>query len=354
MIQKPSCDMEHYLAIVNRGLERFPKRKENYMKFQQNRDAGFRSDVDYMPVKMDYDVSSTCNFRCKMCLMSEVSGHRPPNMTFENFKKSIDEQYGLVEVKLQGLGEPLLCGDFFKMAEYVVSRDIWTRTTTNASLLHRDDAYKRLIDVGLGEIQISIDGATKAVFESIRVGSDFEQIVKNVKLLNDYAEKKGELWKTSCWMMVQKENMDEMEAVLRLAASLKFTRFTYQMSMSDFGKDNWKLVNGEKTVNHLVSPERMEYLTDLGGQLGVRVGFWDNQGNYREGERCAWPFSRAYITADMEVSPCCLYWDQSVCNMGSALNFERTWTSETYRQFRSAFLNGRVPDICRHCYGLEG
>lgn len=31
MIQKPSCGMEHYPAIVNRGLDRFPKRKENYM-----------------------------------------------------------------------------------------------------------------------------------------------------------------------------------------------------------------------------------------------------------------------------------------------------------------------------------
>jgi len=49
---------------------------------------------------------------------------------------------------------------------------------TNASLLHLRDNYKKLVDTGVNEIQISIDGATKDVFEGIRVGSVFESVEK--------------------------------------------------------------------------------------------------------------------------------------------------------------------------------
>lgn len=49
-----------------------------------------------------------------MCLLWDVADKMPPAMKYEDFEKSIEEQYGLIEVKLQGLGEPLLNPDFFK------------------------------------------------------------------------------------------------------------------------------------------------------------------------------------------------------------------------------------------------
>ena len=82
--------------------------------------------------------------------MSELGNNRPANMTFHDFKKSIDMQKGLIEVKLQGLGEPLLNPDFFKMVDYAVENHIWVRTATNASLLHLNDNYKKMIDSQIG------------------------------------------------------------------------------------------------------------------------------------------------------------------------------------------------------------
>lgn len=354
MIKQPSCNQEMYEKIRGRGFERFPERKENYDKFLRHMRAGFTSStLDYMPVKMDYEVSSICNFRCSMCLMGQLSDKRPPNMTFEDFKASLDEQYGLIEVKLQGLGEPLLNKDFFKMAELVVQRDIWARTSTNASLLHVNDNYKKMIDVGLGEIQISIDGATKNTFEKIRVGADFDRIVENVKLINDYARSKGEEWKTSCWMLVQKENAHEMEGTLRLAASLGFTRFVYQMSLNDCGNDELGNVNRGNTVNQSIDAKEKDRLTELGTSLGIAAGFWDNDGRLAVGEVCLWPYSRGYITADMELTPCCLYWDKEPCHMGGARNFKNTWNSDAYLQMRNSLSSGDIPNICKRCYGIQ-
>lgn len=351
-MKKPSCNQEKYNEILERGLRRYPVRRENYEKYQKNLQANFSLKMDYMPIKMDYEVGSVCNFRCTMCLMSELSEKRPPNMTLENFKRSIDEQYGLIEVKLQGLGEPLLNKDFFEMADYVVKKDIWTRTTTNASILHLNDTYKKLIDSGIGEIQISVDGATKETFEKIRVGSDFEQIKENILLLNSYAQSRGELWKTSCWVMVQKENIHEMEDILRLAVSLKFTRLVFQMSMNDFGKENWKK-NSDKSGNKYMKEGLEEKLYQLGHELGIDVSFWDNDGNYKRGDRCVWLFSRAYITAQMEVTPCCMHWVTDGCDMGGGNSFKEIWTGEEYDKLRQTVLEGEVPEICRYCYGMR-
>ena len=58
------------------------------------------------------------------------------------------------------MGEPLMQGDaYLAMLRHAREREIWVRTTTNASLLHLRENYRRLIDADPNEVQISIDGA---------------------------------------------------------------------------------------------------------------------------------------------------------------------------------------------------
>ena len=164
------------------------KRKaENYARYQANRRS---AQVDYLPVKLDIENVSRCNFSCRMCAVSTWPHRkRAEDMTLAQFKALIDEQYGLVEIKLNGLGEALMQGDdYFEMISYARSKRIWVRMTTNASLLHVHDNYRKLIDSGVNEIDISIDGASKEVFESIRVGGNFRIVTRNCKLLNDYTD----------------------------------------------------------------------------------------------------------------------------------------------------------------------
>src|SRR3990167_9005224 len=113
-------------------------------------------------------------------------------MTLEEFKSLIDEQYGLLEIKLNGIGEPLMAGDvFFEMIRYAREKRIWVRITTNASLLHLRGNAQKLVDSGVNEIDISIDGADAPTFEGIRIQSDFDQVSKNCQLLNDYCLERG-------------------------------------------------------------------------------------------------------------------------------------------------------------------
>lgn len=94
--------------------------------------------------------------------------------------------------KIQGIGEPFLHKDFIQMVEYASSRDIWTRSTTNATILHqKNENYKKIIDAGIGELQISVDGTTKESYELIRKGAHFERMIENCKLINSYCSSLG-------------------------------------------------------------------------------------------------------------------------------------------------------------------
>ncbi len=106
-------------------------------------------------------------------------------MSFDDFTALLEAQYGLIEIKLQGMGEPLLAADiYFSMIEYARRRHIWVRSTVNGSLLHLKDNYKRLIDSDICEIQVSVDGATKPTYEKIRRGGKFAMVTRNCGLLD--------------------------------------------------------------------------------------------------------------------------------------------------------------------------
>ncbi len=142
------------------------RKADNWRSYVLTKDMGRRGTIGYLPIKLDVENCSRCNFACTMCAVSKWKhGKRAEDMSLEDFKKIIDEQYGLVEIKLNGLGEALMQGDdYFEMIRYARSKRIWVRMTTNASLLHLRDNYKKLIDSGVNEVDISIDGADQKTF----------------------------------------------------------------------------------------------------------------------------------------------------------------------------------------------
>jgi pyrroloquinoline quinone biosynthesis protein E len=157
-------------------------------------------------------------------------------MLFEDFKKILDEQYGVIELKIQGMGEPFLGKDFIRMVEYTTSKDIWVRTSTNATLLNRDENYKKVIDAGVDELQISIDGTTKHTYENIRINARFETVVENCKLINGYCDSLG-IDRTRMWVLLQKENLKELHQFPSFANELGFKRVAIIMDIHGWSRE---------------------------------------------------------------------------------------------------------------------
>jgi MoaA/NifB/PqqE/SkfB family radical SAM enzyme len=262
-----------------------------------------------------------------------------------------------VEIKIQGLGEPTMQRDpYFEMIKYARSKNIWVRTTTNASLLHLNNNYKKLVDSGVNEIQISIDGADKATFESIRRQSVFEQVVKNCKLINAYCDSKGvEL--TKMWTVVQKGNRHQLSRLVDLAYEMGFRSMGFSLNLVDFGTERWREINDGVTVEGSFSRSEADELMAKGAQLSIKVRFWSVTQKYTiddPAKMCPWPFERAYISSDLRVVPCCIIGNPDVSEIGSAReNFSGVWYGTTMQDFRAAHLKGNIPPVCRSCYDLR-
>ena len=124
---EPAASIEAYRRERELALASSLRRRENFERY--TRSSRRSATVDYLPIKLDIENISRCNFRCTMCVVSDwPKGKRGEDMSLEEFQRLIDEQYGLVEIKLQGIGEPTMQGDvFFEMIKYARARHIWVR-----------------------------------------------------------------------------------------------------------------------------------------------------------------------------------------------------------------------------------
>jgi MoaA/NifB/PqqE/SkfB family radical SAM enzyme len=355
---EPSAGMDALKRELDLALASDPRKKANYEHYLASRRRN--ATVDYLPVQLDIENVSRCNFRCTMCVVSDwPKGKRGPDMELEDFKHLIDDQYGLVVIKLQGIGEPTMQGDpYFDMIRYARSKHIWVRTTTNASLLHLKDRYKKMVDSGVNEIQISIDGATKEVFEAIRRGSRFEQVIKNCTLINAYARDKG-VRVTKMWTLVQKANRHQVFDFVDLAKEIGFRDMTFAFSLANWGSDDWRQKNDGVTVEESLTVELAQELAAKGAALGIKVGFWNSTDKYStesEATLCPWPFERAVVTSDLRVVPCCTIGNPDAYEIGrgSGKSFGELWQSEEYKAFRQAHLDRKIPRVCQVCYQNSG
>jgi len=334
----------HYNSYRTLGCLQHPKRLWNYLKFKA---AKFSSTINYLPLLCDIEPNQVCNFKCKMCDPAVLFKVKRKQMTFEDFKRFIDEQYGLIEVKIQGVGEPLMNKDFLKMCEYAIGKKLWVRTTLNGSLLHKEDTFKHLIDIGIHDINLSCDGASKKTFETIRQGGIWELFLENAKLLNDYNSQFGNGTKTRAWVVIQDGNKHEFFEFPKVFADLGFKEMCYSFAMHNYGRDE---ENAEDTPFDFTNEDLVQVM-EIGEKLGIEV-FWWQHPSFTKKQFCHIPFQRVYLTTDMHIVPCCYIANQEVVDFGHYDDFKNIWFTK-YNSFRDAMKDPDVEirDYCKNCYG---
>ena len=72
---------------------------------------------------------------------------------------------------------------FFKMVEYVCSRDGELKIETNGHFLTPDNCA-RLKELGVKAVQVSLDGATRSTFNRMRVRGEFNVAIDGVRNLH--------------------------------------------------------------------------------------------------------------------------------------------------------------------------
>lgn len=150
--------------------------------------------------KMFFDVASTCNAKCVFCAYRKIenqSYYRHGVMYFDIFKKAIDQFAGMggSDIGLTPVvGDPLLDPNLMDKIKYAkgIGKIKKIYFYSNGILLRKNDIYKKLIDSGINNIEISTQGCDKEHFEKVYGVPLYDQFITGINSLLEYNRSKGE------------------------------------------------------------------------------------------------------------------------------------------------------------------
>lgn len=323
-----------------------------------------------LPEYIQIEPVGQCNLRCQMCpiqFRQDGPPHGPPAfMDFDIFTRLINGFAGAKQLHLQGLGEPLLHPRFFDMVRYAVSRGLEVSTNSNMTLMTPEKA-EQAIASGLHTLHFSIDGATAAVYDRIRVGARLEQVRENVgNILDARTRLNSEFPYLRLVMVAMRQNLDEIPALVEQAVQWEVASMFVQhlahdfqedtlpphyAPMRDFVEDQTLLNEDSQHVRRVFAHARA--IADQHG-LALRLPSLEPH-QWPAGTpgrvRCSWPWSGAYISYDGTAMPCCMVATPDRAALGSYRrnSVKTVWNGEPYQRFRDALDSSEPPSVCQSC-----
>lgn len=168
------------------------------------------------PRTVRVETTNHCQADCSFCPRSTI-GRAKGFMKQDLFEKVVAQcaQGGCRLMHLHGFGEPLLDKQLPERIQLCKQSGIpRVKIFTNGDLL-RGELAQRLLESGVDEIKISIDGADSKEFNLLRVGLDHGKVFDNVKAFRKLRDEAGSTKPTIVAATCQTSNRDQTEKMLK-------------------------------------------------------------------------------------------------------------------------------------------
>lgn len=312
-----------------------------------------RNVIKSMPTKLQLETTDLCNAKCIMC------SHAYSNGTGIDILQSgiIDKLSSILPfvkvVVLHGNGEPFFKKNIAQYLSEMSQYDIQFIANTNLSII--SDELLVFFNNNFMELNISCDGHTKSLYESIRQGLSYERFIKNIEVVRSKCP--NLMMKMS--VVVMRQNMKFLPEIVQFAKRMGFDEIILNQLCVDEKNGNLQ------DAAYLYMEELVKY-TLLALERGksenikVIVPYMLNSSidekkeeTYKDTEIsckgiCDWIIECPYIDLRGNVAPCCIKQKETFGNLYS-MDFEAIWNGDAYRGFRSSFIQGVVPQMCKGC-----
>lgn len=293
------------------------------------------------PPFLSLDPAPFCNLRCLCCPTGEDTGQLSKEplepATFQRIMRNIRVDR-LAHASLYRIGEPLLNPHLWDYVRFFSERRVYTAISVNFSARdYEDDYMKALIESGLSEITVSVDGVTQETYEKYRVGGNLARVLGNMRRLADVKRRmKAATPRVIFKMLLNKFNEHQVEEARKLAAELN-AEF-YQPHFFWTPDDNWtsekfRAQYAGKPQSYVVTDDRHRYIDTECRQL------WDT----------------LHVHSNGDVMPCCMAMEHkfAVGNL-TTQHIDTIWNSPKMRAMRRYVVNPSEPpppfdNMCVYC-----
>jgi radical SAM protein with 4Fe4S-binding SPASM domain len=292
-----------------------------------------------------------------MCGFSDprVDGLARYDLPRWGFEKIADELFPRASyVCLSILTEPFMTRDFPERLETVRRHGVpFSDVITNGTLLN-EHSVATILDAQPSRFIFSIDGGTKPVFESIRVGAVFERVIGNFKLLQTRRrERNAALPKLRVNHVLSELNIDTFDDFLdlleRLAPEEISVRTVSRMSDAEIQE------SVDPVFWNKVRTARVKLAAFCRRTGVVDSAFLRDRHSVIElfsggGDRliCTKPWNTLAVHPNGNVFPC-MAWSRPPIGNLLTDTFEAIWNGEKLQALRDEFEDIRPGLDCLHC-----
>ncbi|MFC1511047.1 radical SAM/SPASM domain-containing protein [Candidatus Margulisiibacteriota bacterium] len=308
------------------------------------------------PSYIEIEVTTRCNLKCRMC--EHTYWHEPNrDMSFAQFKSIVDQFPDLKWIGLTGIGESFLNKDFMSMLRYVKQKGVFVELYDPFYFINDNQALE-LIELGVDKIFISLDAATKEVYEANRVGSSFEKVTNNLRnFIRLKRQSKSYFPELAFHFIINKLNIREMNQYIELVHSLvgRGGRINFTRMLHSFPEIADLFVEVPQTV--------IEAAEKKGRELGIGIVWNEDVPEQKPPLKKCSEWCMPFIFVTGHVIPCCAGNEanqrdfQKKTALGNVFekSFKDIWYSREYNNLRSSLGQNKVPAACVNCclYNLK-
>lgn len=313
------------------------------------------------PKEIEIEVTTKCYMKCVMCEHTywPDKTYGDQNMTFEQFKKVVDQFPKLRYINVTGEGTGFLNKDFFKMLEYLDQKNVNTMFVESFDLF-REDFIEKIVAMDVERIEVSIDAATKETYEKIRIGAQWDRVIKNLRALREIKKKHSTPLPYIFFRLIaMKNNVAEIPALLKLVSELdlnlgKITDVQIVGLLSFPEIDNLNVA--------AIPPEVIAEADAIAAKSGINLIWSHTSNNCDSIDKCA-KWLQPYIMIDgSAILDCALLMSNNRTNLKKGAfgnifeeDFKNIWNKPAYADTRRGVnkKDGAVPSRCAGCRGYD-
>ena len=279
-------------------------------------------ECEKFPKYIMFENINVCNARCVMCNYVKHMEDKVERqaMSMDLFEHIIEQIYPYADwvemVTFSGGGEALL--DKSLETKIKMLKDIGIKTiqvSTNAAILTKERT-RSLLESGLNDLRISIDSIHKDVYEKIRKGLKFEEVIQNAE------------------DAIKIRNEEFPDIPIRIRA--------VELDENKNERDEWIAFWNKRLSGNDLAQFRPCNMALTGESSDIYLE-WP----------CISPFSTLAVNAIGMVCLCCVDFFDKIMQFGNLneISIVEIWRGEQFQKVRKLHLEGKRNQIsiCRNC-----
>jgi len=320
-----------------------------------------------LPRSIYIEPTSRCNEFCQQCPRTLLSREDDRDLSYDNFRYIVDQFPVLERVVLHGLGEPLLNKELPRMISYLKARGTYVLFNSNGIAL-TEKRGQALIDAGLDEYRLSMDGSSRETYAHVRGVDAFDKIWRNIRAFTAMQRAQNANKPTvSLWFTAMRENLHELPGLIELAGDAGIP----EVHMQRLVYFEEGLAASEQSLFRRASQEELDVVRKSEELCNERGIIFSAAGTATPidsltrdfGERpwsgCRRPYTLTYITSSGNILSCCFapfghksareYKEERVLGNIFEESIADIWQGERYQAFRQAFESHQPAKHCSQC-----